>query len=352
MDLTTIPTFSRSFPPFTGVSSTASVSTTTSRTSATSSRVPPSSTLVKSTSSAASQAKPTSNPPTPTPSPSTSSEPITQHSTSSHSPAKIAGSVIGASAAIAFLLGLLYLLHRKKRETQRRAATLPPSYNEEGIEASLAEKFQSGSPRSPLRNSIASVLPSYHEKAERVAGASAADNEVRVEEDPVPHLDGTPVRPTLEMATNPLGSIAELSATRSNVWGRCGEGGAEEDEGELDSPTLGRGVVEMGGMEGKDRKRDHVMSWSKYDAAGVARDAAARLSSPPAVPDSSVAVWSNMNAKPKEEGGEGVKDREDSGAKEMEEQSQEGAKDENENNGEEENPTKKVERREEKKTDS
>ncbi|KAF2807020.1 uncharacterized protein BDZ99DRAFT_523566 [Mytilinidion resinicola] len=367
MDLTTIPTFSRPFPssislPGVSYTASASASTTSSHTSTTLSRTLSTSTFAKSTSLATSQATPTSTRPIPTstPYPSTNSEPITQQSTSSHSTAKIAGGVIGASAALAILLSLLYLLHRKKRETQRRAATLPPSYNEEGIAANLAEKFQSRSRRSRrsrLRHSISSVLPSYHEKAEQGRGHSASENENAVEEDLVPHLDGTPVKPTLEMATNPLGSIAELPAmSAENVGGGGREG---EGDGELDSPTLGRGGVEMGGMEGKGGKgeeRDHVLSWTKYDASGaVERDAAARLSSPPAVPDPSVAVWSNMNVKPREGGGEGAGDKEDPGEKAMEEEKLEVTGDmrpKEEKNKEEKPIEKEVELQEEKKDDS
>jgi hypothetical protein len=166
------------------------------------------------------------------------------------------------------------------------------------------------------------VLPFHDEKA----GARCESDDI--EDDAVPHLDGTPIRPTLEMATNPLGSIAELPAMLPSRT--RGSGDEERGDPERQATTPSKDATTT--KDPKDTKRDsgdrrHVLSWAAYDGS-ASRNAAARLSSPPAVPDPSVAVWSNMNDKTKgSDAGVDTPDEEPPSANEVKEEVVEEKKD-------------------------
>lgn len=258
--------------------------------------------LVKQT-SATSSSSPSS---TVLPASGTTSEPVSK--------AAIAGGVVGGSAAAVLVCLLLFFLRRRGREKQRRAATvLAPGYlpHEEDISAhggaevigELKDQSQSAnhSPPAQIRASVAdseaTAVGLYDEKKARFSN---------VEEDPIPHLDGTPIRPTLEMMgslANPLGRIPELSTLKDpspdtaplddHSNSGSGEQSAKASAGDnpITQPSKGAATAPKTNLSTDDAP--HVMSWTAYEDPR-SRTSAARLSRPHTGPDMSLGVWSNM----------------------------------------------------------
>lgn len=244
---------------------------------------------------------------------------------------------MGGSAAAVLVCLLLFFLRRRGREKQRRAATvLAPGYlpHEEDISAYGGAEVigeLKGTPHKHLhifmhcihssaanRNTDQSQSANHSPPAQ--IRASVADSEAtavglydekkarfsNVEEDPIPHLDGTPIRPTLEMMgslPNPLGRIPELSTSKDpspdtaplddNSNSESAEQSAKASAGDnpITQPSKGAATAPKANLSTDDAP--HVMSWTAYEDPR-SRTSAARLSRPHTGPDMSLGVWSNM----------------------------------------------------------
>lgn len=227
---------------------------------------------------------------------------------------------MGGSAAAVLVCLLLFFLRR--REKQRRAATVSaPGYlpHEEDISAhggaevigKLKDQSQvaNHSPPAQIRASVAdseaTAVGLHDEEKARFSN---------VEEDPVPHLDGTPIRPTLEMmgsSPNPLGRIPELPTSKDpspdtaplddNSNSESAEQSAKASAGgnPITQPSKEAATAPKTNLSTDDAP--HIMSWTAYDDPR-SRTSAARLSRPHTGPDMSLGVWSNMVSSQQNEG--------------------------------------------------
>ena len=244
---------------------------------------------------------------------------------------------MGGSAAAVLVCLLLFYLRRRSREKQRRTATVSaPGYllHEEDISAhggAEAIGKLKGTPHKHLHvfmHYIHSSAANHNTDQSKLANhsppaqirASVADSEAtavglhdeekarfsNVEEDPVPHLDGTPIRPTLEMMgslPNPLDRIPELPTSKDpspdtaplddNSNSEPAEQSAKASAGDnpITQPSKGAAAAPKTNLSTDDAP--HVMSWTAYDGPR-SRTSAARLSRPHTGPDMSLGVWSNM----------------------------------------------------------
>lgn len=232
---------------------------------------------------------------------------------------------MGGSVAAVLVCLLLFFLRRRGREKQRCVATVSaPGYlpHEEDISAhGGAEVIRKLKDQSQLAN---------HSPPTQIR-ASVADSEAKavglhdeekarfsnVEEDPVPHLDGTPIRPTLEMMgslPNPLGRIPELPTSKDphdsspdtaslddNSNSESAEQSAKASAGDnlITQSSKGAAIALKTNLGTDDAP--HVMSWTAYDDPR-SRTSAARLSRPHIGPDMSLGVWSNMVSSQQNEG--------------------------------------------------
>ena len=247
---------------------------------------------------------------------------------------------MGGSVAAVLVCLLLFFLRRRGREKQRCVATVSaPGYlpHEEDISAhggaEVIRKLK-GTLHKHLhifmhyvhsfaanRNTDQSQLANHSPPTQ--IRASVADSEAKavglhdeekarfsnVEEDPVPHLDGTPIRPTLEMMgslPNPLGRIPELPTSKDphdsspdtaplddNSNSESAEQSAKASAGDnlITQSSKGAAIALKTNLGTDDAP--HVMSWTAYDDPR-SRTSAARLSRPHIGPDMSLGVWSNM----------------------------------------------------------
>ena len=101
--------------------------------------------------------------------------------------------------------------------------------------------------------------------------------------------------PIIEMGIDPLGSTPELPASETNIDPFVKPPDSTTDmNSSNDQPGTG-----IKGKENED-VGTHVMDWSQYNSMG-ARNPSSRLFQPHGAPDSSAAVWSNLDIAKKEE---------------------------------------------------
>ncbi|KAF2105404.1 hypothetical protein BDV96DRAFT_592604 [Lophiotrema nucula] len=190
--------------------------------------------------------------------------------TSSHTGA-IAGGVVGGVAAVAVVAFAFFLVRRRRRASERREATLPPSY----ADTDMSEHVGGAT------------------TAAAVVGAEANDSETAIDEkaglkdvesDAVQQLDSTMIRPTTELGSEPVGNIAELPVILKDSSATS----TFSDEGSSSDSSATAKTHKIGDAD------NHVMSWAQFNSMGN-RNAAARLSQPHGAPDVSNTVWSNMS---------------------------------------------------------
>ncbi|KAF2733268.1 hypothetical protein EJ04DRAFT_553514 [Polyplosphaeria fusca] len=178
--------------------------------------------------------------------------------------APIAGGVVGGVVVLAIVLFLLFFARRRKSVRETKRATLPPSY----ADMDMSEHLRGATNGDAV---VAGTIKRSETIIDEKTGRKD-DND-----DAVPQLDSTMIRPTNELGGEPMDNFAELPASDMTK-----KTTAASVAGPAVSPRKSNGGDE------------HIMSWAQYNSASN-RDPSARLSYPHDTPDASAAVWSNMS---------------------------------------------------------